>query len=215
MNTFKDDSQELYQAYYSIDVTAFRERVRFYDEHRDLLSHLTVEQRILIDIDYHLALFEIGKYGRFLRGVDPLIEAVIIDGLAIEGVDIYSDLLFKKAASHYNLWRLRECEYVLEQLLRMDPTSRQSKELYYHCRCKADRKWYHIGKAYCVVVFLVGVVLVVASKLVVQPFYYQYYEFISALSTVLIGSCVIGLIANEVMLKWSAKRDVDRLCSTS
>lgn len=208
MNTYSEKSRELYLAYTSLDPSAYRQRVRFYEEHLDLLAGLSYDERMQLELDYHFSLFEIGKYQRFLDSVDPLIEAVIIDNIRSTEGDFFVDLLFKKAASCYNLWRLPECEQIVCQLLKIDRNYPNAPALYLQCRLKAKRSWYEIVKALSVVAFFVGASLLLVAHLVVDPFHPAYFPTSKLIANVLLISCVVLLIVNELSVRYAAVLDL-------
>lgn len=211
MDISSHSGKEAFQAYQRIDPCAYRERVRFYDEHTDAFQGLGYEQQMYLQLDYHYALFEIGKYRRFLVSVDELIEQVVIDNFGGFHSDYFQDLLFKKAASLYNLWRLPECEKVVTQLLKIDGSIEGARAILYQCRLRSARKWYKLTKATSVLCFLTGAVGLLVAHLVIEPFYFEWFPAASFLSTGLLASCVILLVCNEVLLRLSARRDVARI----
>lgn len=88
---------QAYFEYFSIDNTAFRDKVRYYEENQDKIGWLNHEGRLEMDMDYCLCLFEIGRYQRFLQKVDIVIEDIIFENVyEYMAVNIYEDLLFKR-----------------------------------------------------------------------------------------------------------------------
>lgn len=68
-------------------------------------------------IDHLLALFELGKYEKFLYEVDAMIEFVVNHNIyRHNGEDAFCLLLFKKAAAHFNLEEWDASKTILMQL---------------------------------------------------------------------------------------------------
>jgi len=83
---------------------------------------LTLDQIYIQQISYIDALFEIAAYDNLLSVCDSTIETVIMNNIqSYRGEDIYRKLLLKKAAAHYNLLEYYKAEYILKELIRIDP----------------------------------------------------------------------------------------------
>jgi tetratricopeptide (TPR) repeat protein len=209
MHLHDNQERDFYLAYSSLNPEAYRDRVRFYEENRSYLDALVYEDRVEVDLDYSFALFEIGKYQRFLDRVDRLIELVVIDNIEVEGRDIFKDLLFKKAASLYNLWSLEKAEQVISQLYKIDPEYPYAKSLFIKIRSKKPRLWYEINKALSVVAFLSGLSLLIMQQLIFEPFYVEQAIYISSLKNFLLIACVALLVLNEGAKKWRSVYEVE------
>ena len=117
-------NKDFYFEYHRMGTKAFRDKVRFYEDNKANVGLLTYEERIDIDLDYILCLFEIGKYHKFLSKADSLIEVVIIDNIfEYNGMNIYNDLLFKKAACLFNTGQYIKSEKVLKSIVKLEPAN--------------------------------------------------------------------------------------------
>jgi len=72
---------DFYFEYHRMGNNAFRDKVRYYESNKALIHYLSYEERVDVDLDYLLCLFEIGKYHKFLKKADALIELVIMDNI--------------------------------------------------------------------------------------------------------------------------------------
>ena len=74
-------STQIYNGYFRLGPTAYREKVRFFEENPDAISRLDFDDRIEMEFDYLYCLFEVGRYERYLSKVDAvkLIEEPIWD----------------------------------------------------------------------------------------------------------------------------------------
>ena len=188
---------------------AFRDKVRFYEENKAHIGTLSYEERIDVDLDYAICLFEIGKYHKFLSMCDPLIEVVIMDNMfTYNGVNIYNDLLFKKAACLFNTGQYTKTEKVLKALVKLEPESGVMRTLYGKCKRKQERDWYESVKAVAIVLLISGVFFAFMELLVVKPFYSDYIATFRSTKILFFIIGVIALIANEAYLNYVIGKEI-------
>lgn len=193
---------KIYLEYFSINKTAYRERVRWYEDHFQELSMLDCGVKFEIDYDYVVCLFELGRYSRFLDKVDPVIEQCIMDNIfEINGENVYHVLLQKKAASLYNLRMYGKAEKVLQALLKLEPREEVNKVLYARCLRLHKHPIEEFAKSVSILLLLMGISFKTAEILVVQPFYYQYLEDFGQLVTFFFFTGTLGLVGMEVWFK--------------
>ncbi|KXK39047.1 MAG: hypothetical protein J5I52_09820 [Saprospiraceae bacterium] len=185
-----------YLQYFRLGETAYREKVRFYEEHPDAIASLYYEDKIDIDLDYLICLFEIGRYERFLSKVDAAIEQVIMDNIyEFGGENIYEELLFRKAACLYQIEKYDECGHLLRQLVKINPSNRIYIGLLNIVERKIHTDAVTTIKALAMASFLI-VVCISLVRILFEPFLDVY---ISPLITVRTGlfilgiSCLVGL----------------------
>ena len=96
--------QTIFDRFLSIDSGAYRDIVHFYEDYRDRLYSMDALKRFEIQACYVEALFEMGKYREVLFIIDDTIEtAIVFDYSRLFGVDIYFNLLLKKAVALFQL----------------------------------------------------------------------------------------------------------------
>lgn len=116
---------DLYFRYYNLGNHAYYDKTRFYETYIQSNSNLNKEEKFDLTLDYVKAIFAIGKYGKFLELVDPIIETVIEENIiTIHEEDVFQDLLFKKAASYYNLKKYDQSIAILKQLVKINEKDR-------------------------------------------------------------------------------------------
>ena len=206
----KDDrNSDFYFKYHRIGSNAFRDKVRYYEDNRDQIHFLSYEERIDVDLDYVLCLFEIGKYHKFLSKADALIEVVIIDNIfTYNGLNIYNDLLFKKAACLYNTGQYNQAERVIKAILNLDEENKDARALFGKCKRKKGRDWYEGTKAMAVVMFLSAISIALAELLVIKPFFnHLLYSFsFLKISCLVIG--ILALVGNEAYLRYIIGKEI-------
>jgi tetratricopeptide (TPR) repeat protein len=117
--------EDIYFRYYNLGNHAYYDKTRFYEAYIQRNSSLNREEKFDLTLDYIKALFAIGKYEKYLEMADAVIEAVIEENIiTIHDEDVFQDLLFKKAASLYNLKKYEDSIYILNQLVRINKKDR-------------------------------------------------------------------------------------------
>lgn len=202
-------NSEFYFKYHRIGSNAFRDKVRYYESNKEQIHYLTYEERIDVDLDYALCLFEIGKYHKFLSKVDALIEVVIIDNIfAYNGLNIYNDLLFKKAACLFNTGQYTHSEKVIKAIVKLDGENKAARALFGKCKRKKGRDWYEGTKAIAVVMFLSAITIALAELLVIKPFYNQLLYSFSFLKMTSLFLGIFALAANEAYLRYVIGKEI-------
>lgn len=188
---------------------AFRDKVRYYEDNRSHIVNLSYEERIDVELDYAICLFEIGKYHKFLSKADSLIEVVITDNIfEYNGLNIYNDLLFKKAACLFNTGQYTKSEKVLKAVANLEPENNVARTLYGKCKRKQGRDWYEGAKAVAVVFLITAVVLSFIELLIIQPFYEEHQVVIYRIKLFFFGASIFTLVANEAYLKYVIGKEI-------
>jgi tetratricopeptide (TPR) repeat protein len=200
-----------YFNYYKIDKSSYHEKVRFYEKHKKELGLLPFNEKIELDIDYSFALFEIGKYRKYLERADRLIEVVIMENIyTINGRNAYEDLLFNKAACYYNLELYDKCIYICRELIKINPKHVLSQKLYMKSLKKKGMNWYELNKAIAVVFLLSGISIILVELLVVDPFYEMYSHHVKIFRKTLFASSIGLLLFNELWIRYQCMAHVKR-----
>jgi len=188
---------------------AFRDKVRFYEDNRSHVSQLRYEDRIDVELDYILCLFEIGKYHKFLSKADSLIEVVIMDNIFdYNGVNIYNDLLFKKAACLFNTGQYIKSEKVLKSIVKLEPKNDLARSLYGRCKRKQGRDWYEGAKALAMVMLISAISIAFMELLIVRPFYNEYVSTFSGMKIFFFIMGILSLIGNEAYLYYVVGKEI-------
>ena len=195
--------ESIYVKFFRIDRSSYHEKVRYFELHRGEINTLTFEEIVEIKSDYLFALFEIGKYAKYLSEVDEMIETVIMENIYdVNGRNIYEDLLFCKAACYYNLDRIKESVHISCELIKINPHHHLAQNLFRRSLRKKGVHWYEVNKAIAMVFILSAISIVVAELLVIDPFYEQYAHHVRYFRWFLIISSLALLIFNEVWVRY-------------
>jgi tetratricopeptide (TPR) repeat protein len=191
--------RSFYVGYFRIGETAYREKVRFVEENSAELRWLPFEERIEIEIDYVLCLFEMGRYERYLQKVDVLLETVISENIfTVKGMDVFQELLFRKAACLYQIKKREECRCILQQLLRMSPNQSLYLGLYILCDRHRNSDVSQTIRAGAMAALLLVVAITAVQILLIAPFFDPYLAFFVQLRNVLFAVGLGTLLGLEM-----------------
>lgn len=114
-----------YLSYFGIDQKNYADRISWYESNYLEIHNLDKKQRVEIELDYTLSLFQVGRFHQYISQSERLIELVINDNIyTVNGEDIFQKLLFNKAASHYNVNDMDQACHILMELCKIDRTNR-------------------------------------------------------------------------------------------
>lgn len=204
--SFTNDIEEyIYQEYLSIDVKAYQSKIRFYEYNKKAIALLPYEQRLEISLEYVVSLFEVGEYYQYLEHVDKLLEKVIEENLfSVEGDDIYQELLYRKGASYYNVLDYHKADHVLGQLCRINKKSDLYKKTYFKNKIDSLRYQGQKIRAAIISLLLLTGLIIGVELLIVRPFFPGHVQVIELFRTMLFGTAVFGMIAQEARIRYSA-----------
>lgn len=191
-----DDS--IFNQFITIDPKDYRKKINFYDRYQGDIEQLDFLDQYTINIELAFALFHIGSYPRFLSIVDSLIETSIIENIKWhDGVDVYKDLLFKKAASLFNLENYEACEKVAGELLKMDPSNEVYSLLYRNSILIQKSNRFKLIQATGILVFFTAIVVSFLELTVVKIFFTEYANAIIYLRCSLYILGILLMVINE------------------
>lgn len=199
MNT---QSNQVYLRYFRLGETAYREKVRFYEENPDAISSLYFDERLEIDFDYLYCLFEVGRYERYLAKVDPLIELIVSENIyEHRGENIFEELIFRKAACLYQMKHFQKSETILQQLVRMNRKNSLFIGLYTINKRKIENDVIITIKAMAMASFLIVIGITIAS-IFLEPFLAIYLSPFLTLRMVLLIFGICCLIGLEIAFQY-------------
>lgn len=201
------ENNQIYWEYFKLDETAYRDKVRLYEEHTTEISTLFFEEKLEIEVDYLFCLFEIGRYDRYLSKVDTMIETVIMENIyQIQGIDIFKELLFRKAACYYQLKQYKKANDILKQLISMDASNPYYMGLYTICLRKTHNDISLSIKAMAVACFMI-VLGITLARILIEPFFAYYFEPFIILRTALFFSAILLLVGLESFFQFQIYKE--------
>ncbi|MDX1701809.1 MAG: hypothetical protein R3250_14380 [Melioribacteraceae bacterium] len=172
MSNYNINIRAFYLDYFNIESNNFTERISFYEQNIDAVRHFETLDKLEIELDYLVCLFEIGKYKKFLEKVDKNIIQVISENIdRFQGKNIYNELLFKKAACLYNIGELDQALYIATELIKINPDEKLYKSFLKKCyRIKIARERQYIKTT--ALLILISIVFILAVEiLVIREFF--------------------------------------------
>ena len=202
-------SHQIYMHYFGIGDDAWRDKVRFYEENTNNLYLMYFDDRIELDMDYLLSLFEIGRYERYQSKIDPILETIIEENIyKFKDINIFNELLFRKAACYFHLNQYEKAKNILRQLIIIDATSNIYIGLYSICNRKLNNDIYLSIKATAMAAFLL-VLSISFARIFLEPFFDVYLQPFVWLRSALLVYAMVCLIGLEVAFQYKIKRETN------
>lgn len=194
--------------YAKIEKTNYKAKIQFYEERAVRINELLPREKLELDIDYTNALFELGKYVKCEDTLNVLIETVIRDNIfIIEGQDIYQELLFKKAACHFNIGESEQCKHILSELIKMKPQESNYQNFYKRCYRIEHKKTFRWMGGLVVALFLFSASIVPLELLIIKPFYNNYADSVELIRNGLVlGALILAGTKEYLFHKSFSKR---------
>jgi len=184
---------KVYRDFKEIESNAYRQIIRFFEKHEKRINGLEFEEYFELLVAYVDALFEIGTYQKHLLMADIVIENSIGYNIqTYKGEDIFYTMLFKKAASHFNLHQYDKAQHILKELIKINPDDKEAIGFLKRCLRRKGSHLLTVARACSIFLFLLTAFIICFEVLLVRPFYEMYASQVEASR---IGTFVIGIIA--------------------
>jgi tetratricopeptide (TPR) repeat protein len=191
---------KLFRDFKAIEATAYRQIIHFYEKQESYILQLDFEEHFELQTAYVNALFEVGAYHRHLLLVDVVIEMAITNNIEFyKGEDIFLKMLFRKAASLYNMLEYDKAEYILREIIKINPWDKDAAIFLKKCLRRQQPKFLQASRAISIVLFLVAAVVIAAEVLVVRPFYPFYADAVEQSRFGLFGLGLTILIGADLL----------------
>jgi len=201
---------QLYRDFMEIDPGSYHQISRFVESHEEDLEYVDDEERFELLEGYVTALFEVGAYRKHLRQIDRVIEEIMQHNIRFfRGEDIFQKMLFRKAASHFQLMEYKEAEFVLMELLRINPAYADAAQFLKKCRRSQRPRLLRQSKALSVLLFLLAALVIAAEVLVVRNFYPEQVDWVEATRLALMGGGLLVLFGGDLIHRMLIEADVN------
>lgn len=201
---------QLYRDFMEIEPSSYHQIIRFVESHEDEMEYIHDEERFELLESYVTALFEVGAYRKHLQQVDRVIEEVIGQNIRFfKGEDIFQKMLFRKAASHYQLLEYSRAEFVLKELLRINPAYADAAQFLKKCRRSKRPRLLRQSKAVSVLLFMLAAVVIAVEVLIVRNFYPEYTQLIETTRLSLMGAGLLVLFGGDLIHRLLIEADVN------
>lgn len=172
MNFTGEIEKLVYQEYLELKSSDNQEKIRYFERNISEIMHLPFSISAEIQCDCVMAYFEVGAYFKYLEKVDPLIQLVISENIfEVKEKNIFEELLFRKAASLFNIVEYDKAEYVFSELLKINPDNTIYKKAY--AKCSVDKLRYEGQKfrGATIFLFILTGLIIGIELLCVRPFH--------------------------------------------
>jgi len=201
---------KLYQVFKEIETTDYRTLVRFYEERSKAISRLDEDEYFELLFIYMSALFELGAYAKYLKKVDGVIEIAILNNVEFfQGKDLFCELLFQKAAAHFQMMEYAPAEHAARELLKITPNYPEAALLLKKILRKSHPRFTKTIQASSVLLFLVAAAVIVFEILYVRHFQKDYVNLVEATRLLLLIGGILVFVFGELFLFWKSERKVN------
>lgn len=208
MKTENTYSEEVFYQFKQIDKSSYREKISFFKKHSEKIKQLEIDRNIGVRIEACEAFFELGQFYYVLEMVDPLLEDIIMENIyEHESKDAFQIMLFKKAASLYNLNKGEAAKKVLVELLRLNPDDEVgtylTKRILKEERRPKDLKVY----AWSIAILILATIFFIFKSLIIDPFF-EAQVGMASITSYGLGIAAISLVGIYEALKiYSIKKE--------
>ncbi len=179
---------KIFRDFKAIEANAYRQIIHFYEKQELQIRQLDFDEHFEVLTTYVSALFEVGSYPKHLLLVDAVIEMAITHNITFyKGEDIFLQMLFRKAASLYNLLEYQKAEYILREIIRINPWNKDAVFFLKKCLRRQQPRYIQWTRAMSIVMFLLAAIVIAVEVLVVRPFFNSYTQLIEWLRFTLFG----------------------------
>jgi tetratricopeptide (TPR) repeat protein len=197
---------ELYTSFKETGQQSFRSIVDFWDEHYNDLYKLPLDKYFDLLNTYARALFELGKYKKYLSKAEEILSLSFEYNLTHwEDKDVVIHILLKKAAAHFHLYELQDAKKSILQVLALSPNHSAARHLLQRCVHRESRSKKQIWRAITILLLLAAALSVAAELIIIRPFFPAAIELTEF---VRIGLFVAGLClwAGAETIQWLRER---------
>jgi len=186
----------VYRDFKAIEATDYRQIIHFYEGNEEQVLQLDEQECFELMYAYTNALFEVGYHQKHLLMSDNALAWVIEYNIREHrGEDVFATLLFRKAASFFNLDRNEEARHVLEELVRIDPYDEDVILFLKKCLRRMEPAILNHAKAASIFLLLLTAFIISIEVLFVRPFYKIYVDLIEAsrITTFIIACSILAM----------------------
>lgn len=201
-----------YRRFKEIDKGDYRTIARFFEEHEREIDRLDFEEYFDLRVCYASALFEIGAYERHLQQVDFILERSIEHNVQFfQGEDLFCKTLFQKAASHFNLLNYRKAEYILRELIKINPYYPDAGAFLQKTIYQQRPKFIRATRAVAIALFLLSALLISIELIFIRNLYQEHTTSIEVIRTMVFVVGLMILLGGDVVLRLSIRNQVYKL----
>lgn len=202
---------KIYRDFRNINPAEYGAVVRFYERNESAIAALDFDEYVELLLSYTHALFELGLYNKHLRMADVVIELSIVENLiTFNSEEIYENTLFRKAASYFYLQQYDKAEYIMKELIKINPNDKMNSYFLERCLLKKNPKTQQAIHAFSIVLLLSAAILICVEMLIVRPLFASWANILETTRNILFGIGGLALAVSFFGLRLIAKFKVHR-----
>jgi hypothetical protein len=207
MKSLDENIESIYSGYYKLGREAYQEKIRYYERHQKNIELLTLKENLDIEIDYCCALYHVKEYYQFLNRVDKLIYLVIAENIFVYNqVDIYKDLLYKKAEALMETLDFYKAQHVLTELAKMDHENPAIQMAY---RKNSIEKLRYEGqgpRAFNIGLIMSAGIIIAFEILYVRNFKTEWINQTEVLRNLILFAGILNMVSHEIWFRIKSKK---------
>jgi hypothetical protein len=201
---------KVYRDFKEIERSAYRRIIRYFEDHEEEIKKLDFEEFFEVLVAYVNSLFEVGKYQKHLLMVDLVIEESIRQNIEIfHGEDIFKKMLFRKAASLYNIREFNRADYILREIVKIDPANEDAVLFLKKCLCSRMPPYVQQTRAAGIFLILLTAFLYFLEELFIRPFFEMHAGLVETAQFSAFALGCLALLGGDLFHRWSVEREVD------
>ena len=201
----------LFQSFKAIDAGEFRQVMRYYERNEKAILQLDFEEYFEMLVAYTTALFETSEYQKHILMADVVIETSIIENISIvNGHEIFKSTLFRKAASHYNLFEYEKAIHVLRELLKIEPNNQDNARFLEQCLREHKPQIARHSRAIAILLFLLAALTISIEVLIVRNFYPDFASYIELSRNIMFFLGISILLGGAFWHRWKCYNEVQQ-----
>lgn len=197
-----------------IEENDYRKLIRFFEEKKQIIYKLDFEEQFELLLAYVNALFEIGAYQKYLLVVDFVVESSVLHNIkSFKGEDVFQKLLFRKAASLFNVNENEKADYVLRELIRINPDDKDAILFLKKCLRKMRPSLINNSRAVGIFMFLLAAFIICIEVLFVRPFYHIHTPLVETSRNTIFLLGIFSMFGGQLLLFWQVEKEVRQFVS--
>lgn len=179
---------KIYREFRNINPAEHGAVVRFYERNEGQIAALDFEEYTELLIAYTKSLFQLGLYNKHLRMVDIVIELSIVENLReFQGEELYENMLFHKASSYFHLKQYDKTEYILKELIKINPNDKMNILFLERCLLRENPKTAQKMRAFSMALLLLAAIFIGIEMLIIRPLFAHLVGMIEITRNILFG----------------------------
>lgn len=207
MKFAKSIEKEVYDEFLNIDRKSYQQQIRYFEKNKSEIHKLPPEYRIVIDVRYVFALYEVQDYYGFLTRVDKLINYVVSENIyQIDGEDIFQELLYRKGKAAYGVLDYYKADHILSELVKIDNASKRFDNAYLSNAIDKNRYEGKILSAISMILFFLSAGIIAVELLVIRAFYLDWVSIFEWTRNTLFLLGIALILFSEFQFRYKAHK---------